>query len=109
MRIVIFCPFVIDHISTDCCFVLVVIVPSGYHISGDKDKRIEMAVHGTLVAFNPREEDWTEYAERLSFYFAANGNTNDAKKCTILLSCVGPTTFRLMKFNPSCFAGLPFL
>ena len=31
MRIVIFCPFVIDYISTDCCFVLVVIAPSGYH------------------------------------------------------------------------------
>ena len=97
MRIVIFCPFVIDYISTDCCFVLVVIAPSGYHISGDEDKRIEMAVHGTLVAFNPHEEDWTEYAERLSFYFAANGITNDAKKRAILLSCVGPTTFRLMQ------------
>ena len=56
-----------------------------------------MTVHGTLVAFNPREEDWTEYAERLSFYFAANGITNDAKKRAILLSCVGPTTFRLMQ------------
>ena len=72
-------------------------MPSGYHISGDEDKQIEKAVHGTLVAFNPREEDWTEYAERLSFYFAANGITNDAKKRTILLSCVRPTTFRLMQ------------
>ena len=97
MRIVIFCPFVINYISTDCCFVLVVIAPSGYHISGDEDKRIEMAVHGILVAFNPREEDWTEYAERLSFYFATNGITNGAKKRAILLSCVGLTTFRLMR------------
>ena len=30
MRIVIFCPFVIDYISTDYCFVLVVIAPLGY-------------------------------------------------------------------------------
>ena len=96
MRIVIFCPFVIDYISTDCCFVLVVIAPLGYHISGDEDIRIEMAVYGTLVVFNPRKEDWTEYAERLSFYFAANGITNDTKKRAILLSCVGLTTFRLM-------------
>ena len=56
-----------------------------------------MAVHGTLAAFNPREEDWSEYAERLSFYFAANGITTDAKKRAILLSSVGPTTFRLMR------------
>ena len=56
-----------------------------------------MAVHGTLAAFNPCEEDWSEYAERLSFYFATNGITTDAKKRTILLSSVGPTTFRLMR------------
>ena len=56
-----------------------------------------MAVHGTLTAFNPREEDWSEYAERLSFYFAANGITVDAKKRAILLSSVGPSTFRLMR------------
>ena len=52
-----------------------------------------MAVHGTLTAFNPREEDWSEYAERLKFYFAANGITVDAKKRAILLSSVGPSTF----------------
>ena len=56
-----------------------------------------MAVHGTLSAFNPREEVWPEYAERLSFYFTANGITTDAKKCAILLSSVGTNTFRLMQ------------
>ena len=56
-----------------------------------------MAVHGTLAAFNPREEDWSEYAERLTFYFAANGITTGAKKRAILLSSMGPTTFRLMR------------
>ena len=25
-----------------------------------------MAVHGALAAFNPQEEDWSEYSERLS-------------------------------------------
>ena len=56
-----------------------------------------MAVHGTLAAFNPCEEDWSEYAERLTFYFVANGITTDAKKRAILLSSVGPTIFRLMR------------
>ena len=27
-----------------------------------------MAVHGTLAAFNPQKEDWSEYSERLTFY-----------------------------------------
>ena len=39
-----------------------------------------MAVHGALTAFNPREEDWSEYYERLTFYFSTNGITTDAKK-----------------------------
>ena len=26
-----------------------------------------MAVHGALAAFNPQEEDWSEYTERLTF------------------------------------------
>ena len=69
-----------------------------YYISGDEESQIYvMAVHGTLSAFNPREEDWSEYAERLSFYFTANGITTDAKKRAILLSSVGPNTFRLMR------------
>ena len=56
-----------------------------------------MSVHETLAAFNPREEDWSEYAERQTFYFSAKVITTDAKKRTILLSSVGPTTFRLMR------------
>ena len=45
-----------------------------------------MAVHGALAAFKPQEEDWSEYTERLTFYFAANGITTDAKKRAVLLS-----------------------
>ena len=68
-----------------------------YYISGSKESQIYvMAVHGTLSAFNPHEEDWSEYVERLSLYFTANGITTDAKKCAILLSSMGPNTFRLM-------------
>ena len=56
-----------------------------------------MAVHGALAAFNPQEEDWSEYSERLTFYFTANSITTDAKKRAILLSCCGPATFRLLR------------
>ena len=56
-----------------------------------------MAVHGALAAFNPQEEDWSEYSERLTFYFTANGITADAKKRAVLLSCCGPATFRLLR------------
>ena len=53
-----------------------------------------MAVHGAFAAFNPQEEDWSEYSERLTFYFTANGITTGTKKRAILLSCCGPATFR---------------
>ena len=56
-----------------------------------------MAVHGTLAAFDPDEEDWVEYTDRLSYYFTANGIIDGARKRTILISCCGPATFRLMK------------
>ena len=56
-----------------------------------------MAVHGTLAPFDPEEEDWVEYTDRLSYYFTANGITDGAKKRAILISCCGPATFRLMK------------
>ena len=56
-----------------------------------------MAVHGALAAFNPQEEDWSEYSERLTFYLTANGITTDAKKRAVLLSRCGPATFRLLR------------
>ena len=55
-----------------------------------------MAVHGSLAPFNPKEEDW-EYTDRLSYYFTANGITDNAKKRAILISCYGPAAFCLMK------------
>ena len=65
-------------------------------IGNENNWNASMAVHGTLAAFNPQEEDWSEYTERLTFYFTANGITTDAKKRAVLLSCCGPVTFRLL-------------
>ena len=56
-----------------------------------------MAVHGALAAFNPQEEDWSKYSERLTYYFTDNGITTDTKKRAILLSYCGPATFRLLQ------------
>ena len=56
-----------------------------------------MAVHGMLAPFDPNEEEWVGYTDRLSYYFTANGITDGARKRAILISCCGPVTFRLMK------------
>ena len=54
-------------------------------------------VHGSLTAFDSSTEEWTKYVERLEFYFAANGITDAAKQWAVLLSCCGPSTFRLLR------------
>ena len=53
-----------------------------------------MATHGTLAPFDSSREDWTSYTLRMSFYFDANGVTVASNKKSILLSAVGPATFR---------------
>ncbi|MGH0165727.1 UNVERIFIED_CONTAM: hypothetical protein FKN15_000592 [Acipenser sinensis] len=48
---------------------------------------VTMAMFGTITEFVEENEDWTEYVERLGHFFLANGITNEAKQCSILL-CV---------------------
>ena len=55
------------------------------------------AVHGSLAAFESASEDCTEHIERLQFYFDANGISNAANQRAVLLSCYGPSTFRLLR------------
>lgn len=57
-----------------------------------------MAVHGAQAVFNPREENWSKYSERFTFYryFTTNGITTDTKKQAILLL---PRTLNNFSFN----------
>ena len=56
-----------------------------------------MATHGSIAAFIPGKEDWSLYVERVKYYFAANDVASDAKKCSILLSVCGDSTFKLIR------------
>ena len=56
-----------------------------------------VALHGVIGSFDPAQEEWCEYAERLTHYFVANDIAADEKKRAILLTAVGPSTYRLMK------------
>ena len=59
--------------------------------------RIKMATHGSLVQFDPDKEEWTSYVERLNYYLIANEVTDDTKKCAILMSGCGPTTYKTIR------------
>ena len=54
------------------------------------------ATIGSLEPFDNGRESWTEYVERMEFFFVAN-DIQEAKKKAVLLSVVGAKTFKLIK------------
>ena len=55
------------------------------------------ASYGKIGSFKAEEEEWNQYAERLEFFFAANGITEEKKKKAILLSVCGAQTYQLIR------------
>ena len=55
-----------------------------------------MANHGKLEEYDPQEE-WSQYIERLEFYFEANGVDNADKQRAILSSVCGSKTYKLIQ------------
>ena len=56
-----------------------------------------MATMGKLGKFRTEVEDWSQYVERMEFYFVANSVTGDAKKKAAFLSAIGPSTYILLR------------
>ena len=57
---------------------------------------------GKLEEFDGSKEEWNSYIERLEFYFEANGisedtDNNGARRRAILLTCVGATTYKVIR------------
>ena len=53
--------------------------------------------HEIIGAFSPSQEEWSEYVERLVHYYVANDIVGEEKRRAILLTAVGPATYRLLK------------
>ena len=57
-----------------------------------------MAAHfGQIAEFNPDQDNWNNYVERLNFFFVANGITDANKKIPIMLTSCGAVTYKLFK------------
>ncbi|KAJ8049023.1 hypothetical protein HOLleu_01569 [Holothuria leucospilota] len=52
---------------------------------------------GTQQQYNSDIETWTEYIERMEHFFDANEISENEKRKAVLLSSVGPKTYKLMK------------
>jgi len=55
-----------------------------------------MTTYGKIIAFNMRTDNWELYQERLQFYMVVNGIEDATKKCSILLTVCGDSTFKLL-------------
>ncbi|CAB4039062.1 Hypothetical predicted protein [Paramuricea clavata] len=55
-----------------------------------------MANHGKVEEYDSQEE-WSQYIERLEFYFEANGVDDEDKQRAILLSVCGSKTYKLIR------------
>ncbi|XP_071846052.1 uncharacterized protein [Apostichopus japonicus] len=56
-----------------------------------------MALFGKLDEFHGNSDDWTQYIERLTHYFLANEITDEMKKRSILLTVIGPDSYKLLR------------
>ena len=56
-----------------------------------------MATHGKIGEFDPENDDWELYAERVKFYFEAHGITNADKRRAILLTAMGNKSYKLLR------------
>ena len=57
-----------------------------------------MAAHfGKIGEFDEKQEEWTQYVERLDHFFAANEIDNADKKRAILLTVSCPTAYKLLR------------
>ena len=52
---------------------------------------------GNIGEFDPDKEEWSQYATRLRYFFAANGIATEDTKKAMLLTVVGPATFKTLR------------
>ncbi len=55
------------------------------------------ALIGKINEFREGTEDWTHYVERLEHYFVANDVTTLTKKQAVLLTVIGPDSYKLLR------------
>ena len=56
-----------------------------------------VGLHGVVATFDPEQDEWSEYIERLKHYFTANEIASEDKRRDILLNAVGASTYRLIR------------
>ncbi|KAJ8913006.1 hypothetical protein NQ315_002884 [Exocentrus adspersus] len=55
------------------------------------------AVHPKIPEFSPEVDEWQVYREQLEQYFEANSIGDETKKKAVILSSIGPQTYKLLR------------
>ena len=55
------------------------------------------ATLGRIEEFDGDKEEWSQYQERLEYFFQANGIENADKKCAVFLSLIGASTYKRLR------------
>ena len=56
-----------------------------------------MAMFGKVDEFDASKEEWSQYVERLTHFFLANGIDEVEKKRAVFLSVIGPAAYKLLR------------
>ena len=56
-----------------------------------------MATIGRIEEFREDKEEWSQYAERLEHFFAANGITDNDKKRSVFLTVIGAKAYKQLR------------
>jgi len=65
--------------------------------TGDEDLWIRMATIGRIEVLKEGKDDWSQYAERLEFFFEANEIKEDAKKCPVFLTVISSKVYKQLQ------------
>ena len=52
---------------------------------------------GKVEEFDCKQEEWSQYVERLGYYFAANDVEDPVRKKAIFLTLIGPSTYKTLR------------
>ena len=74
---------------------IVFVIVDSYHDITFLATRMAVAF-GKINSFNPSQDEWPLYVERLGHVFVANGITEEEKKQAVFLSVIGASTYKLL-------------
>ena len=62
-----------------------------------KKTPVKMVTVENVTPFDSYSQSWEEYCKMLEYFFKANDIVEADKKKAILISCMGPATYSLMR------------